>query len=1457
MPDIFDTLESPRASEDVFDSIAPSGDVFDEVAPELTPEMQEGIARGQAAALTAWDINTLPYDLDWSEVNKQKWAEADIAWKKTREEMDAAEKLLPPEPYISSEEGPAVISPDFDASNQKREAVLAPLRQRLIAAEEDMLRYSPKASNVPSYAEFAKGGGFIGQYTQKYGVYPTKQEFAQGEVAAGRRAEPNAWETAGLRMLSSISSGVAEVARTIAPSFPRGAEDAKDIQDLAQELDALSQLNRGAGGSVGRGVGNVVGLIAGNPAGKTGILAGASRAAADAKSQVLASGGTKAEAEQAAKDAFLHMGIYMGTGMVAGRIGASMAGEGASALRQGVIGGAAATGANIGTSLAMTGGNYGLENLTQDVLFGGMAGAHAFESARNNLRPLSPDELRIVATEGIDALNEGQPRDIPIGPQDAAAIREPSAPVSLGGSGAEGKPSLEQIRQEGVVPPDPNRELGPGAANIEEFGPQATVGAKNASVDAQRAERGLPPLMSEARKADAVTWGKMEEAIEVDAELPSRLTEKINKGEKKSITDEEQSMLLWRMIDLRNKRDMEGERMKDESLSPEEQAAHVEKFNDFEKELQKTEEADRKIGTQSGRALRIRRLMANEDFTLATMEARVRSAKGEPLTPEETARIKTEHDEIARLAKEQGKREAQLELEAERKAIEEKIAEVGKYSPGLLERARKWIEGKEAQLAAGRERAKILVSKIMGKASANPLPIGEALELTKILANEALVKLGRAGVDLAKFSSDMVSQFGEAVSPYLKKAWEMAQREWNASPSGTRKKTALQAREEKDATKTAVSIEDAIKASASETPATLAGYSKQIKELAREYVKAGADTVEKLEAKLHAFFEPLIPGVTPAELRNEFSDYGKSQAAPTEPLKVRLSQLRQEAQKVSQLEALEKQMAPLRTGQQRVEQSDRARDLTKKINELKKQLGIVDGDPAKRLRSALEATQKRLENAIADARYEMAKGQRSVKTKTPPPTNEKIEALRAELKTVRAERDALLGPREITEAQLIAMRKRVLQRQIEDTQERIDKGDFEPRKRKPPLDVSKDPEAVRLSAEAKKIKDEFNKRREEYERAKRSRIKKLWDGVTETLATSRSLITSADVSAPFRQGGFLLLGDLVFNPVRAGRQLKSMFQQLVSEKGFENAQAAIMLRPNAKSGLYERVGLYFADMKGGLSGREESMRSNLAEKIPLIKKVVRASNRAYVGFLNRQRADSFDAMIESLGGPDAVTPEQAKAIADFVNTATGRGSVAGFERSADAAARILFSPRFLASRFQLIAGQHALTGPVKALVAQQYGKFALGLAAVYGLSQLFGSDVEKDPRSADFGKAKFGNTRIDPLAGLAQVTTFLARELSGQTKKGERVVKQNRGEAFTRFARTKLAPIPGAITDFMVEKTLDYQDPSVKTTTQRLLIPISYQDMPDVYREHGAIKGTIMQALNLMGMGLQHYDSKK
>jgi hypothetical protein len=1236
--------------------------------------------------------------------------------------------------------------------------------------------------------------------------------------------------------LSNMASGVMS---SIEPSFPALAEARQNLGEHGRQLQEFSSLNMGPAAAITRGGVDVGVMMTGNPAGFLRTIASIGMKSANEAygATLAATGGDRGAAADASAKTYRDTLLYAAAGAATAKAANAMIPSTVTGIRRGLIGGGAAIGANVATSAGMAaaqGEDYGLQQFAADVLMGGVQGmqeARAFQprttqtDAQQNTIPASPD--------GGVRQPEVTPQDVPLSTVEGGERVPPSRPetavegivpaIRVGGEvipGERGETHQDIVNRVIQANPDraadvmmdfdskqnPNffvdaegreisraemeqqfgvrdsqglrdlqqaeveRRLGPGAANIEEFGPQRQIAAYNAKVDEQRAARGLPPLMSEARRPIAEIWDKVEQRIEADPTLTDRLVKEANEDDRKAFTDEEQAAVLWKMTDLAGKLETENARIGDEGLDAGARLEAEAKAKFYEDQLADIETANRKAGTAWGRSGRTRQVIANTDFTLASLIGKARRAKGEPLTPEERAKLQEQSERYTEA--EQKLRDIE-EGETVRK-LETEAAKDPAFTPEVRSLADRIVARLEEAAKGSSERIKALMSKL-GSQLGTGADVGTGVLLVKELAVKAALEIGKLGIKTTqkfkRWAAKMISEFGEGISPYLKDGWTQADASIETAALGKGPRAVKDENPEQTKAQRAL---DAAMVERERMDMMLAGEIAPAKRQPRE---ALTQLEEDARAEIQA-----MRGLA-AEVRPK-----------ADPNTVREN---------AQVAALERAAA----------------EYERRLNEA--DLGGRAG------RQGPDTARVAKARALRDAARRAVEAARRVAN--PPRTKEQIA---------------------------LDNYKKMAARKTAEYEERTAKGDFGPRAKKPKLDISKDPEAVKAKAEMDRVRNEFERKKVEWERAQRSAARKLWDGVKETLAASRSLITSADVSAPFRQGGFLLLGDLVFNPRRAARQLGTMFKQMVSERGFEEAQAQLSLRPNAKNGLYDQAGLYLADLSTKLSAREESMRSNFAERIPIIGRIVRSSNRAYSGFLNRQRADAFDAMVESFGGADNITPEQVKALGDFVNTATGRGSELGMERAADVAARYFFSPRFLASRFQLATGT-SFAGEARKVVAQQYAKFGVGLAAVYGLALLAGSKVEKDPRSADFGKARFGNTRIDPLSGLAQVTTFLARELTGKTKRGNIVEKKNRGDTFVRFVRTKLAPIPGVAADWMAEKTLDMQKPTVGGSLQRLTVPLGYSEIPSVYREHGAVRGTIMNALGLLGMGVQNYERKR
>jgi len=381
------------------------------------------------------------------------------------------------------------------------------------------------------------------------------------------------------------------------------------------------------------------------------------------------------------------------------------------------------------------------------------------------------------------------------------------------------------------------------------------------------------------------------------------------------------------------------------------------------------------------------------------------------------------------------------------------------------------------------------------------------------------------------------------------------------------------------------------------------------------------------------------------------------------------------------------------------------------------------------------------------------------------------------------------------------------------------------------------------------------------------RPRTLWAKIAEPFNAARAVVASMDFSAVLRQGGFVTFA----HPARAAKAIAPMLRSFGSEYAASKIDRELKTRPNAL--LYEKTGLYLAPLDStSLTAMEETFMSRWAKKVPL----VRNAERAYTTFLNKLRADSFDTMTASLTRNGEPTLAEAEAISNFINAATGRGKLGALESSSHVLNTLLFSPRYVASRFQLLSGQplYGGTGRTRKMIAGEYAKYLLGIGTMYGLLAMLGGGDEEDdvqitfdPRTADFGKIKIGNTRVDPLSGLGQVVVLGGRLATGETKSsttGE--VSPIRGEVefgrqtsvgvVGRFIRSKLSPMTGTIVDVASGTDVIGKPVTAGSVAKNLTIPISFRDIQAAIEEQGADKGTALGLVSLFGAGVQTYAAK-
>lgn len=488
-------------------------------------------------------------------------------------------------------------------------------------------------------------------------------------------------------------------------------------------------------------------------------------------------------------------------------------------------------------------------------------------------------------------------------------------------------------------------------------------------------------------------------------------------------------------------------------------------------------------------------------------------------------------------------------------------------------------------------------------------------------------------------------------------------------------------------------------------------------------------------------------------------------------------------------------------------------------------------------------TNKKLRTTIADILYYLNTGQ--------VPEQEQ-QAGRGETWDVNQQlanvRDMLRKEMRNTEAS----QKQRLAEQIAYLESRLANDDLLPRS---DVMVRHTPELDRLRYEKARLQHKIR------QRIAAMRPRTPWQTVMAPFRFIQSLKSAFDVSAVRRQGGWMVLT----HPVRSLRRVPDMFRAAWSDAEAFRLNEEIANRPNAPR--YALAKLEFTDPGGTLTEREEMFRSDFAEKIPGIS----ASNRAYATFLNLVRADAFDAMTDAfLADGGAGTQVEETAIANYINVATGRGATGSMKAAADAMNGLFWSPRYVISRFQLIFGQPFYHGTARTqkMIAKEYARYLMGLIVVYTLGKMAGGDLEDDSRSSDFGKIRFGNTRLDPLSGLAQTVTFISRVASGKTTRASGEVVPIRGrdipyggdntaDVIARFLRTKLAPAPGMFVDVAAGENVVGEPTTAWGMAKGAVIPLSMSDIYDTMVEQGIPAGTVLSILGIFGEGVQTYQPKE
>ena len=376
--------------------------------------------------------------------------------------------------------------------------------------------------------------------------------------------------------------------------------------------------------------------------------------------------------------------------------------------------------------------------------------------------------------------------------------------------------------------------------------------------------------------------------------------------------------------------------------------------------------------------------------------------------------------------------------------------------------------------------------------------------------------------------------------------------------------------------------------------------------------------------------------------------------------------------------------------------------------------------------------------------------------------------------------------------------------------------------------------------------------------SKRSLFTKFKEAGYELANIPRAVMSSFDLSAPFRQGLFL-----ISHPKRFFGAFPDMFRAFGSEEAFKAIQESIARKPTFD--LMRKNRLALTEMGKMLLAREERFMSSWAEKIPLAGRAIRASGRAYTGFLNKLRADVFEDLVtqaDKLGRDPRNNPKLTKEIANFVNIATGRGDIGKLQAAAVGLNSFFFSPRLMASRLTLLNPLYYIKADPFIRKEALKSLFVLTgtTGTILSLAKMAGAEVNLDPRSADFAKIKLGNTRIDLLGGFQQYIrsasqfitgTYVSTTTGKETVLGEGYKPLTRLDILLRAVESKEAPVFSFLTDFLRGQDYAGKPLNIPKEVASRFVPMAIGDIVDIYKDDPSLLP--VAALGIFGVGLQTY----
>lgn len=369
------------------------------------------------------------------------------------------------------------------------------------------------------------------------------------------------------------------------------------------------------------------------------------------------------------------------------------------------------------------------------------------------------------------------------------------------------------------------------------------------------------------------------------------------------------------------------------------------------------------------------------------------------------------------------------------------------------------------------------------------------------------------------------------------------------------------------------------------------------------------------------------------------------------------------------------------------------------------------------------------------------------------------------------------------------------------------------------------------------------------------------EGVKNTAGLAKSLKASLDNSVIGRQGLKVAFTNPDIWLKNSFQSFKDIWDTFGGKEVLDEVRADVLSRPNAIKGLYRKEGL-------AVGVREEAYPVHLPEKIPGLGKLFKASETAFTAFQYRTRADIFDRYEQAITKAGGDT----KGIGLLANSLTGRGKLGKLEPVADVVNNVFFSPRYLKSNIDTLTAHtldyNNLGKEARHIAALNTLKIIGGVATILAIAKAANPDsVELDPRSADFGKIKVGNTRFDVSGGMSSIVALAARELTGSSKSSiTHLVTQldsgkfgssSRLDVLLNFLENKASPATSVVVDLAKGKDRQGNKPSLPGELSNLLMPLPVSNYLELKNDPNSANTLLAMVADELGISTNTYGASK